>query len=113
MGVIGGLLAKHNDFNATGQHVSDSTLAAEGYNTTQGLPGQIQTALQQSNTASGMQGDLANQLLLRAQGKAGPSIAEQQLSQSLGQVQQQGAGALAAARGVSPGTAARLISNNQ
>jgi len=112
MGVIGGLFAKHNTFQAQGPTVNQGHLAGYGYGTTNVTPN-IGQGMDQSNQADAGQADLANQLALRAAGKAGPSIAEQQLSQSLGQVQQQGAGSMAAARGVSPGTAARLIGANQ
>jgi hypothetical protein len=132
MGIIGGLFNK--DAQAATVDQTQGLLGANSFGAGQQAVGAIndlggmsqmnkdaaqlgfrgaQAGFGQSNQADAGQAALANQLALRAAGKAGPSIAEQQLAQSMGQVQQQGAGSLAAARGVSPGTAARLISNNQ
>lgn len=74
--------------------------------------GMIQDAYAQQQMQNQQQNALAGQLQQAALGN-GPSIAQQQLGQALGQAQNTAASQMAGARGLNPALAARLIGQNQ
>lgn len=62
---------------------------------------------------SGRQGTFLDDITARAEGRAGPSLAEMQLQQSLAQNQANAAGFMASQRGLNPALAARSVGNQQ
>lgn len=65
------------------------------------------------NSARAQQQQFIDALRAQANGTGGPSVAQQQLMQGMDMNQKQSAGLLASQRGINPGTAARLIAQNQ
>jgi hypothetical protein len=109
MGFVSKVFGASNDYNATGaDNLGNTDYSAHVANALNNVNGVDNT---QSNATAGMQTQLAQALMQQMQGN-GPSVAQNQLTQTTNANNQAAAGQVGSIKGINPALAARMILQN-